>query len=279
MEGREGSWTTGLSAAPDGSSFLLSYTPPPDVNGRLVSYPGLYLLSGECLTFDGGCPPENLHPVLEAPDANEVFFDGQMSPEADAAYFSSYGLDSSSGQYFYRLEFVRLADGRREILLNDGLWARPSRDGRRLVYVSAGYGMGVQNLMVAGPRGEDPSLLFSSETLPYLDSPIFHPSGEQVIFSAVGTGGASLPWWQRLAGVEVAEAHAVPSDWWQISLSGGAPTRLTEMQTSGLTGDISPDGQFLGFGASSAIYLIRLEDLGGTLALNTWAGGGLVWLP
>jgi hypothetical protein len=279
MEGPEGSWTTGLSASPAGEAYVVSYTPPPDRDGRPVSYPGLYELSGACLATETGCSADVLRPLLEAPDADEVFFDGRWASDGNAVYFSSYGRDPVTDVYVYRVELLHLRDGRREAILKDAVWMRPSRDGSQLVYVSAGEGDSAQALMVSGPNGEDPAEVFTSAGLPYIDSPMFSAGGDRVIFSAVGTSPAAYPWWEKLAGVVVAEAHAVPSDWWSINLSGGMPTRLTQFQLTGLTGDISPDGGYLAFGSSSAVYIIRLSDLGGTLALNTWAGGGLAWLP
>jgi len=42
-------------------------------------------------------------------------------------------------------------------------------------------------------------------------------------------------------GVQLAQAHKIPSDWWSVPVTGGVPLRLTHIQTIKLFASISPD--------------------------------------
>ncbi len=119
---------------------------------------------------------------------------------------------------------------------------------------------------------------------------LFSADGRWVIFSAVGEGpggaGATptaLGWLDRLLGARVAsaapEAHNVPSDWWQVPVAGGAPTRLTKLYDTALFGAAGPDGRYLAFLSASGLYLLQPDGSGLTLLLKTSSTGTVHWLP
>lgn len=108
--------------------------------------------------------------------------------------------------------------------------------------------------------------------------PALSPDG-----SAVGEGPAQPTLFDQWFGVQTVYAeplaHGVPSDWWRISVAGGAPTRLSRIYDSGLFGDYAPDGQHIAFISATGVYVMSPE--GGSV--NPLAGlhafGSVEWIP
>jgi hypothetical protein len=83
-------------------------------------------------------------------------------------------------------------------------------------------------------------------------------------------------------GVTVARAHSnVPSDWWSIPLTGGEMTQLTNIQSMGLFGSRSPDGQFLASYSLNGSFVMRTDGTQLTQLLpNPQSVPGTVcWIP
>ena len=81
-----------------------------------------------------------------------------------------------------------------------------------------------------------------------VDAPVFSPDGKTILFSAVGEPQPpKLSWLDQLLGVQVAEAHNVPSDWWRVAANGSKPEQLTHVADTGLYADFAPDGQHVAF--------------------------------
>ncbi|HEX6034093.1 MAG TPA: hypothetical protein VFY83_06640, partial [Anaerolineales bacterium] len=86
----------------------------------------------------------------------------------------------------------------------------------------------------------------------------------------------------RLMGVRVAKAHSnVPSDWCTISVDGGEMVQLTNIQSRGLFGRLSPDHQYLASYSLDGIFVMKTDGTQLTnLIPNPQSVPGTVsWIP
>jgi Tol biopolymer transport system component len=84
----------------------------------------------------------------------------------------------------------------------------------------------------------------------------------------------------RIFGIQVASAHGVPSDWYQVSTAGnGQPARLTNLGDTGMYAHLSPDGKHVAFIAQTGLYAMSLDGSNLTYLSPLVLGGTLDWLP
>jgi Tol biopolymer transport system component len=153
-------------------------------------------------------------------------------------------------------------DGQPEKILGQAFWPRISPDSSKLVYITLDPSSGTDQLFLANADGSNPqAVMFSDASVPaILDAPIFSPDGQSILFSAPSPPQAYQPnWLDRLMGVQIAKAHNVPSDWWSVPILGGAPVRLTHIQTIKLFASISPDGKHLASLSGDGIFVMDLD--------------------
>ncbi|MGQ0603391.1 MAG: TolB family protein [Anaerolineales bacterium] len=272
-------WAASVTAAPDGSTILMAYAPPPSDGEIQFGYTDLYLLP-----TDGSAP----RPFLERADPRESLFTPTWSPDGRYIYYSRLKrIPLSDGQSFdirYDIEHIAYPDGQPETVVINAFWPRLSADGTRLVYVSVEPATFANGLVVADADGYNAVSLLTPEQFIAVDSPLFSPDEQYVLFSAVSNGGAGSPairsvvdW---LSGVKVVEAHSVPSDWWRMPVTGGVPEQLTRIFDVGLYGDFAPDGQHLAFISATGLSVMRPDGSGLQKILPlTNAAGTLEWLP
>lgn len=130
------------------------------------------------------------------------------------------------------------------MIVDHAFWPRISSDSSKLVYVSLVPVSGLNELFIANADGSNSrKVSFSGAWIPdIIDAPIFSPDGQSILFSAPGPSQSYQPnWFEKLMEIQVAKAHSVPSDWWSVPISGGTPTRLTNIQTINLFASILPD--------------------------------------
>jgi Tol biopolymer transport system component len=87
---------------------------------------------------------------------------------------------------------------------------------------------------------------------------------------------------EKLMGVTVAHAHtSIPSDWWTVPLSGGAPTQLTRVYSPGLFASLSPDSRFIASYSASGIFVMNPQGGDLTQIVNYTGGipGAVSWTP
>jgi Tol biopolymer transport system component len=78
----------------------------------------------------------------------------------------------------------------------------------------------------------------------------------------------------------VAKAHDVPSDWWSVPITGGAPTQLTNIQTINLFASISPDQQHVASLSGDGIFVMDLDGSNLTqLVSDPGVHGTVSWIP
>lgn len=266
-----------VAASPDGSQLLLAYAPPVSGDNIQFGFADLYTLPS-----DGSAPPELL---LGRADNTETFFNISW-PLDDTIYYAHFAPTVGElGETIYKGRVERLPvsagapAGEAEILVVDASWPRLSRDGSRLAYVTA-----TNDLVVANPDGSDAQIMIPGDVFPALDAPLFSLDNETLYFSAVETLTPSLSWLDRLMGVRVAEAHNVPSDWWQQPAGEPAGTvgteaeKLTNLQEIGLYGDISADGDHIAFISTNGVQVMNPDGGGVFRLLNISATGTLNWI-
>jgi Tol biopolymer transport system component len=142
---------------------------------------------------------------------------------------------------------------------------------------------GTNQLMVADADGKNPQpLVLSGSGAPnIIDAPLFLPDGKSLLFSApVQVTSSIQPWYERLFGTLVAQAHTVPSDWFRTVLTGGPADRLTHLQAPGLFASLSPDKTHIASYSTGGIFVMAPDGSGVTMILNDVGGiyGTVNWI-
>ncbi len=267
----ETAWLSAVSASPDGTRLVVAYAPPPPAGEIQFGYTGLYTLPA-----DGSGP---LVPFIERTASQESFFSPQWSPDGQYIYFGHL-IPTGGASFRYIIERAAYPSGVREQLIPDAFWPRLSPDGARLAYVYVGSALDKNDLYISDAEGGSPQLLAAPPTFDAVDAPLFTPDGNTLLFSAVGSGPTpALSWLDWLMGVQSAEAHSVPSDWWLVPVAGGAPTRLTAIAETGMFADFAPDGAHIAFIGQQGGYVMNADGSGVTLIFNIPTQGTLDWVP
>ena len=286
-------WLTAASMSNDGKQIALAYGPPPAAGQPQLGYTSLYLLPGDCSTRANGCSVDDLTLVLDRTDPHEAYFSPVWAPDNKTLYFAHFSpsVSSSNSPFKYTLQSMTLPGGKPQVLLADALWPNIAADGSRIAYVHSDPIDYTNHLLTAGPDGSNPQDIVGPKAFAAVDAPFFSPDGKQVVFSAVGEGPAAgtptpspaLSWLDRLAGVQVAAAapdlHNVPSDWWEVKLSGGQLTRLTKQYDTSMFGAFSPDGLHIAYLSASGLWVMSAGGSKPQRILNTTGYGTLDWIP
>lgn len=258
-------WLSEVAASPDGQQLLLAYSPSPEQDQAQFGFTALYVMPA-----DASGEPQLL---IAQEDPSESFFNISW-PLDDMIYYAHIALsidDKGAVTYTSQIERAHMPGGQAEVVVKGAAWPRLSNDGTRLAYVTE-----ADELMLSAANGSSPELLLGTESFAAVDAPLFSPDGRQLYFSAVDlapTASSSLL--DRLLGVQVAQAHSVPSDWWRLPVGGEAHTeRLTAIDKIGLYGDFDDGGLQLYFVAADGIYVMGpngqdLTQLSSTLLLPT----------
>ena len=78
-------------------------------------------------------------------------------------------------------------------------------------------------------------------------------------------------------GVQIVKAHSIPSDWWSIPITGGTATRLTQIQSTGLFGNLSPDGKHLVSFSMQGLFVMELDGSNLTSLMPDPGGSTVDW--
>jgi Tol biopolymer transport system component len=269
-------WVYYITVSPDGKQLVMSYAPPSE--GAAVSSRALYIMP-----MDGTKPPQLL---FQPPTPDDHYIHVEWSPDGQYIYYVHYNnLERTEGALYpvYHLYRMTFPDGQPEKVAEKAFWPRISADSSRMVYVSLDPASGTNELFVANADGSNPQKLsLSGSYLPgIIDAPIFSPDGSSVLFSAPPPLQAHQPnWFEKLLGVQVAKAHAIPSDWWSVPATGGELTRLTQIQTINLFASISPDKNRIASVSGEGLFVMGWDGSNITqLLFDPGISGTVSWLP
>ena len=277
-------WIYSAVASPGGRELVLTYTPPPQPNApqpqRLYRMP-----------LDGSQPPE---PLFEVSDPADQYFQPEWSPDGKTLYFAHVNYEKlPKDQHYPTFQLYRMAypdptgalrNGQPELVAENGFWGRVSPDGSRLVFVTTDPASGMNQLVLAEPDGKDakPLQFTGGPTQGIVDAPIFLPGEKFLLFSAPAAAAYRTPsWLEALLGVEVVQAHEVPSEWWRASVEGGTPVQVTHLQAPGLYACLSPDGRYVASFSGNGIFVMQADGTALTMIYSDLGGiyGTVSWIP
>lgn len=266
------SWIDSFSVSPDRKRIALAYAPPPARPEMPVGETGIYIVPW--------AEPRIPQALLSPTDKQDLYFHPVWSPDARYLYYVHVEPQGTSGTYVYSIERIGASGGQPMTVVENAYWPQLSPDGAKLVYVTNEPSGSVFDLYIAASDGTDARRLDLPPSFPAVDAPFFSPDGKMLYFSAIDVVSSTGPsWLDRLLGVQVASAHSVPSDWWQIPVAGGQAERVTHIADTGLVGVFGPDGRHLAFISSSGVFM--MDSSGGgltTLLGNTNAFGSIAWI-
>ena len=271
------SFLSSAALSPDGRTFAIVYSPSMDISDPLYGIASLYTLPA-----DGSGSPK---PLLGGLRADYYYFSPWWSPDSESLYYGKLISPPLSGATptqttGYFLARYSVSQQTAQDLLRNVLAVRMSADGKKLFYVSLDPTTTLSNIYEADPNGSHAQSLLPGGESWIVDSLAVSPDGTSVAFSSADptTGQSNVPWYIRLIGGGVAEAHAVPSDLWFLKI-GGKPQQLTHFASNGIIEDFSPDGQYIVVSSGIAIYLIRPDGSGLTQILSDPVFASLQWMP
>jgi Tol biopolymer transport system component len=268
-------WIFYVTISPDAKQLVMSYIPPSQ--GSSLSNRALYIMP-----LDGATPPQLL---FSPPTPDDHYVQAEWSPDGKYIYYAHYNSnDPLDAPLIPAYDIFRMSypDGQAEKIVDHAFWPRISSDSTKLVYVSIEPVSGLNELFIANADGSNPQriTLLGPEAPEVIDAPIFSPDGQSILFSAPPPPQAYRPnWFENLMGIQVAKAHSIPSDWWSVPITGGVPTRLTQIQTINLFGSISPDKQHIASLSGEGIFVMGLHGSNLTrLLFNPGVLGTVGWI-
>jgi len=277
FQGPEISWVYYVTVSPDKKQLIMSYSIPPGNNAPVNEL--LY-----SLPLDGSTAPQ---PLIVPPTMYDRYIQVEWSPDGKYIYYVHNNPQNQPiGQHYPIYEIYRMAypNGQLEKVADQAFWPRLSLDGSRLVYISMDPTTGKNKIFVANADGSNAQevSLSGSWTPDIIDAPIFSPDGQSIIFSALSPPQSYTPnFVERLLGIQVAEAHMVPSDWWSVPVSGGAVTRLTNLQTTALFASLSPDKHLIASYSGDGLFVMNPDGTNLTMLIPDMGGtpGTVTWIP
>ena len=261
--------------APDGTSILYSYTPPPQPQSgaRGVSFT-LPVADIYRLPSGGGDPTllvahEGSTEQLETPT---------WSPDGRWVYYSYSTLLVGSDNVISGRDFgiarVLAAGGQREVIATGAVFPTLSADGTRLAGVRQNPEDGATTLWVGAPDGSSSRTILDAGVAEAITAPRFSPDGRQIVYSALvppeeqplrfatPTPGRQAGLFDLLAPRPAAAAglaHGIPKDLWLIGSDGAGLRRLARLVEDDPAAVWSPDGSTLFVGAGGGLYILRLD--------------------
>jgi Tol biopolymer transport system component len=271
------SWIYYMSVSPDNRQLIMAYSSPPQNHDPISQE--LYTLP-----LDGSQPPQLF---VAPPTQYDQYIQAEWSPDGKYIYYvHNNNQNQPIGQYYPIYEIYRMAypNGQPEKIADQAFWPRLSEDGSRLVYISMDPTTGTNSIFMANADGSNAQRInITGDWIPdIIDAPIFSPDGESIIFSALSPQQSSAPsWFDKLMGVQIAEAHSIPSDWFSVPLAGGDATRLTNLRTISLYASIAPDKRYIASYSGNGLFVMKPDGTDLTMLIPDMGGvpGMVSWIP
>jgi Tol biopolymer transport system component len=272
-------WIYYIAVSPDSKQLIMSFSLPPGENPAIVQ--ALYIMP-----LDGSKSPELF---FMPPTPQDQYIQTEWSPDGKYIYYThvNYQIPDDPKRVYPLFKIFRRAypGGEEETIVEGAYWPRLSSDSSRLVYISVNP-LSVKNqLTIADSDGNNAQeVVLSGSYIPDIkDAPLFSPDGQSVIFSGVVPVQSYQPkWFEKSLGIHVAKANgSIPSDWWSVHISGGEPTRLTNLQTGGLYASVSPDKNYIASYSASGIFVMKPDGSELTMLVPNLDGfsGTVNWIP
>ena len=270
----DGAILSSALVSPDHRQILLVYSPPATSN-KVPVYTSLYLVP-----VDGSSAPFK---IIQSSHPRDAFFWPVWAPDGKSVYTSHYTLPSADGTQpgFYDIDRVDLQGNVQEVVRN-AEYPVLSRDGSQLAYVSASASTTQNELQLARSDGSGAHPVLAPGAYPAVDAHFFTPDGKTLLFSAVNqlpAPAATPTVLDRFFGVQVAQAHTIPSDWYTVPADGGEVQRITTLNATGMYAALAPAGDRMVFISLGGIYLMNLDGSGLTYLSNLYATGTVDWVP
>jgi Tol biopolymer transport system component len=271
-----GGWAYYATLSPDEKLLVMSYVPPKQSNSSAGR--NLYVIPLDAST--------EAQPLFAPPTPDDHYIQVEWAPDGKYLYFVHYNSQiRMAGQLdpVYDIFRMRYPDGEPEKIADHAFWLRVSPDSSRLVYIYVDPETAKNELFVANADGSDPQRveLSGPQILEILDAPIFSPDGGSILFSAPEPTQSYQPnLFERVLGIQIARAHDVPSDWWSVPVTGGVPTRLTQLQTINLFASLSPDQKYIASLSGEGLFVMDLSGSNLTqLISDSGVHGTVSWIP
>ncbi len=277
FQGSDISWIYYVTVSPDEKQLIMSYSAPPQNHSSLSQ--ALYLMS-----LDGTQPPQLFIPP---PTQYDQYIQVEWSSDGQYIYYVHNNYQNQPiGQHYPVYEIYRATypAGQPEKIADQAFWPRLSPDGSRLVYISMDPMTGKNKIFISNTDGSNAQeVTLSGDWTPdIIDAPIIAPDEQSIIFSAPSPQQSYSPTWiEKLFGIQVAEAHSIPSDWWSVPITGGTVTRLTSIQATALFASFSPDKRFIASYSGDGLFVMNPDGTNLTLLIPDMGGvpGTVTWVP
>lgn len=261
--------------APDGSSILYAYTPPPQPQSGAGGVSFTLPVADIYRLPSGGGDPTLL---IAHGGSTEQLETPTWSPDGRWVYFSYSALLVDSDNVITGRDFgiarVPATGGQREVIATEAAFPTLSADGTRMAGVYQHPEDGTTTLWMSAPDGSGSRTIIAAGVSEAITAPRFSPDGTQIVYSALVPPEErplrlATPTPRRQAGLfdllaprpaaAAGLTHGIPKDLWLVGSDGTGLRRLTRLVEDDPAAVWSPDGSTLFIGAGGGLYILRLD--------------------
>lgn len=261
-----GGFAYSLDAKPDGT-LLLAYTSPATDGGAGYDRSTIVRVTESGAVDHVACR-----------DAAGVWcFYPLAVPGSERTWFVAEGPDIPSGSE-HALVYVDRANG--PIVEVQPLGTEPAvaPDGAQIAWIATEPLSGLRRLELGDADGVRVRTLVEPSVVSDVSAPFFSADGAFVYFvvpSPVAVSALDLVLPRAYAHGD----HDVASDWWRVSVEGGEPEQVTDLQTVFYGGRAHPDGGWFAAACREGVLLVNTSTGQATPLLEDRTIRALSWVP